>query len=103
MGAVGLPFDGDRRAAYGQFTWLDGQWQVEIIRLDYDWTQAEQDFFESGFMEEGGPLTKLVLDEFYIARPHLYSWTKEYQVQVLAGEITLEDAVNNFLAAQNKL
>ena len=103
VGAVGLPFDGDRRAAYGQFTWQGGEWQVEIVRLDYDWEQAERDFFDSGFMEEAGPLTKLVLDEFHIARPHLYQWTQEYQAQSLAGEITLEDAVNNFLIERNRV
>jgi len=103
VGAVGLPFDGNRRTAYGQFTWHRGQWQAEILRLEYDWAQAEEDFFDSGFMEEGGPLTKLVLDEFHIAQPHLFRWTQEYQAQALAGEITIEDAVHNFLAKQNRL
>ena len=51
VGAVGLPFDGDKRAAYAQITWQDGEWQPDIIRLDYDLQRAEQDFFDSGFLQ----------------------------------------------------
>lgn len=97
-GAVGLPFDGDRRTGYAQLTWHKGQWQAEIIRLDYDRRQAERDFFETGFMAGGGPLTQLILDEFYIARPHLYQWTQQYETLALAGKITVEEAVTTYLA-----
>ncbi len=97
-GAVGLPFDGDHRASYAQIVWQGGQWQAKIIRLDYDRQQTEQDFYESGYLDEGGPLIRLILDEFHIARPHLYNWTQQYHAPTVAGEISLEEAVTNYLA-----
>lgn len=103
VGAVGLPFDGDTRAAYGQLTWYQGHWHAEIIRLEYDRAQAEQDFYESGYMEGGGPLTQLILDEFNIARPHLYRWSIEYQPLVLAGELSLEEAVAGYLIERKRV
>lgn len=102
VGAVGLPFDGDTRAAYGQLTWQNNRWHPKIIRLDYDRQQTERDFFESGYLQGGGPLTQLILDEFYIARPHLYRWTQEYQELTLAGDISLEDAVTYYLHQQKQ-
>ena len=98
VGSVGLPFDGDRRSAYAQITWDTGQWQAEIIRLDYDWHQTEQDFFETGYLAEGGPLVELILDELRIARPHLFRWTQQYERDVMAGQITIAESVPLFLA-----
>ena len=100
VGAVGLPFDGDQRAAYGQFTWHHGRWQVEIIRLDYDLDQAERDFWESGYLAEGGPLVRLILDELHIARSHLYMWTQAYQARALDGQIGLDESVEAYLAEE---
>jgi predicted phosphodiesterase len=103
VGAVGLPFDGDHRAAYGQLSWQEGQWHVEIIRLDYDRQLAEQDFFESGYFDRGGPLIRLILDELHIAQSHLYRWTQAYQAQTIAGEITLDEAVTAYLEGEKKV
>lgn len=100
VGSAGLPFDGDHRAAYGQFTRRNGHWQVEIIRLEYDWRQTERDFFETGYMAEGGPLVELILDELRTARPNLFKWTHQYQAAILANEIALETAVSDFLTAK---
>lgn len=96
-GAVGLPFDGDWRASYAQLEWCGGAWSARIVRLEYDRQQAERDFFETGFVEEAGPLALLILDELRTARSRLYQWTVEYQQPTLDGEISLEDAVHNFL------
>jgi hypothetical protein len=101
VGAAGLPFDGDPRAAYAQLTWLKGQWKARIIRLDYDRPQAEQDFYNSGYLANGGPLIKLILDELHTARPNLYQWTLQYHNLIMAGEITLEQSVSNYLSEKN--
>ncbi len=102
VGAVGLPFDGDHRAAYGQLTWHRDRWNVDIIRLDYDRGQAERDFWESGYLAEGGPLIRLILDELQIARSHLYRWTQEYQDLALAGQISLDDSVTAYLTERKR-
>lgn len=98
VGSAGLPFDGDPRVSYAQLTWRRDEWQAEIIRLDYDREQTERDFFESGFMANSGPLAPLVLNELRTARPRLFRWTVEYEPRVLAGELTPEQAVREFLA-----
>lgn len=36
LGSVGLPWDGDRRAAYGIAEWDGEQWEIEDVRVEYD-------------------------------------------------------------------
>ena len=37
LGSVGLPWDGDHRAAYGIAEWRGDQWEIEDVRVEYDW------------------------------------------------------------------
>ncbi len=96
-GAVGLPFDGDWRASYARLQWNDQQWHGEIHRVPYDRERAERDFYTTGFLEEAGPLARLILVELQQARSLLYQWTVAYRHRVLAGEMTLEESVDAFL------
>jgi predicted phosphodiesterase len=96
-GSSGLPFDGDTRPAYARCTWVKGAWQTEIVRIDYDLPQAERDFFTTGFMEHAGPLAVLVLRELRQARAQLGQWVSEYQKSALAGEISTQQSVAEFL------
>jgi predicted phosphodiesterase len=97
VGAVGMPFDGDPRASYGQLTWQDGTgWQATIARVPYDRDQTARDFLATGFLAEGGPLVELMLIELQRARSQLYSWSVAYEKPVLAGELTLADSVRRF-------
>lgn len=98
VGSVGLPFDGDYRAGYAQIAWHKGQWQANMVRLDYDRAQTERDFFETGYHPDGGPLVDLILDELRIARPHLFQWTMQYHQAIVAGEMTIEEAVQAYLS-----
>ncbi len=100
-GSVGLPFDGDWRASYAQLVWRGGQWQAHIVRLCYDRGQAERDFHETGFLEQGGPLTRLMLRELQIARGLIYSWAQMYEQAVLRGELGLAQSVEQFLRDTN--
>ncbi len=102
VGSVGLPFDGDHRAAYGQLTWRKGRWSAKIVRLEYDRAQAEQDFIDTGFLPEGGPIARLVLDELRTAQSRLFQWMAEYQQPILAGQISIEAAVNRFLLERGR-
>lgn len=96
-GSTGMPFDGDWRLSYAQLTWRNAAWHVEIIRLEYDRAQAERDFAETGFMDEGGPLARLMLRELQIASGQLFSWMQRYEEPVLKGELTMEQSVDLFL------
>jgi predicted phosphodiesterase len=97
VGAVGFPFDGDHRASYGQFVWQGGRWQAEIIRLEYDRQQNKRDFFETGCFEASGPLAHLILTELRTGRPYLSQWSKAYEDRILAGELTMEQSIREFL------
>ncbi|MCP4755896.1 MAG: metallophosphoesterase family protein [Proteobacteria bacterium] len=97
VGAVGLPFDRDHRAAYGQLSWNGSRWSAGIVRLEYDREQAERNFFDTGFYEGAGPMAALILDELRTARSRLYQWTMEYQARTVAGEISVDESVQRFL------
>jgi predicted phosphodiesterase len=99
-GSVGLPFDGDRRASYARLTWDtdDRRWQPRIVRLDYDWKTAENDYFDTNYMEEAGPLAELMLREFRRAEGHLHRWGEKYVPDVLSGDITMRQSVDWYMA-----
>jgi putative phosphoesterase len=97
VGSVGLPFDGDTRAGYAQIVWQNGKWQAEIIRLEYDIQAAKQDFYSYGFMEQGGPLTELILVELQTGMGQLYQWAEKYSQPIKQGSITIEQAAREFL------
>ncbi|MDM8527200.1 metallophosphoesterase family protein [Anaerolineales bacterium HSG24] len=96
-GSAGLSFDHDRRIGYAQLTWQHGRWQARIIRMDYDYHAAEQDFYDSGYWPNGGSLVKLVLNELHDADSRLASWSGQYEKQILAGEISMTESVDRFL------
>lgn len=96
-GSAGLPFDGDTRLSYAQLTWHREAWEAKIVRLDYDRAQAEHDFTDSGFLDEGGPLARLILIELRTGRSQLFQWSARYDQAVRTGEISLEESVQQFL------
>lgn len=98
-GSAGLPFDGDTRVSYAQMTLRRGQWDAKIIRLKYDRAQAERDFADSGFLDEGGPLAQLMLTELRTAHSQLFQWNARYEKALLAGDVTMEKSVREFSRA----
>lgn len=98
-GSAGLPFDLDTRAAYARLTWQAGRWQAKVIRVRYDLRAAEADYYQTGYLEEGGPLVQLVLRELMTARSHLYTWALNYQDAALHGHISMEESVQRHFAA----
>ncbi|MEJ2412022.1 MAG: metallophosphoesterase family protein [Anaerolineales bacterium] len=100
-GSVGLPFDGDTRPSYARLTYHNGEWQAEIIRLEYDREAAEEDFFSFGFIPEGGPLAELILVELQLGWPQLGKWFKRFEQPFRQDQISLQDAVYEFLKNPN--
>jgi predicted phosphodiesterase len=96
-GSSGLPFDGDTRPTYARCTWMNGEWRAEIVRVDYDFARAEQDFYTSGFLEQAGPLAELVLRELREARSFLGGWVNRYRQRTLEGELTMDQSIAEFL------
>ena len=98
VGSVGTPFDGDPRASYGQFTWHQGRWHTRVVRLPYDRERARRDFEDLGFLDEGGPLARLVYVEWDRAQLLIAGWRQRYQQAVLDGDISLAESVDTYLA-----
>jgi len=98
VGSVGSPFDGDPRGSYALLQWQGGRWRWKIERFEYDRAQADRDFWDSGFIEEGGPLARVLYEEWRQARLLMPRWRTEYEPAVLAGERELRPAVDEFLA-----
>ncbi len=98
VGSVGLPFDGDIRPSYAQLIWHKNQWQVDIIRLNYDHVTAMKQYTDPVFVEGSGPMALLIQDELRQARPHLFSWTRQYMADIMAGEINVAASVDRYLA-----
>ncbi|MBT3391579.1 MAG: metallophosphoesterase family protein [Chloroflexi bacterium] len=96
-GAVGLPFDADRRPAYAQITFSQGHWSAEIVRLNYDITQAKRDFYDTGFLDQAGPLSKIIQLELEISLSQLFQWTHIYMNAVLDEKISIKQAVDEYL------
>ena len=98
-GSIGLPFDGDPRAAYARLE-LSGavKRRVRIVRLDYDRAAAERDFALSGFLDGCGPIGRMILNEFRTARGRLAAWTRDFQDRILARELTVPEAAKTFLS-----
>ncbi|MFN2113742.1 MAG: metallophosphoesterase family protein [Anaerolineales bacterium] len=100
-GSVGLPFDGDTRPAYAQLTYQGGEWTGEITRVEYDRRAAEEDFYSSGFIPQGGPLAELVLAELQLGWPQLGKWFRRFAEPFRKDQISLQDAVYEFLKNPN--
>lgn len=98
VGSVGQPLDGDPRASYGRFSSHRGRWRAEIVRLHYDKARAERDFIDSGFLAECGPLAQLIYLEIRQSHGHVGAWRRRYLHQVKASEISVKDAIDEYLS-----
>ena len=99
VGSAGLPFDTDKRACYAQLTWKSGSWSAQLARVPYDNQAAERDFYLTGYLQDGGPLTRIVLRELLEAQSHLFYWATQYQSAALQGEINMAASVEAFLCS----
>lgn len=97
-GSVGQPLDGDHRAAYGRFTYHQGLWQAEIKRIEFDKARAMQDFYDSGFIEECGPIAQLILRELELAQVTVGAFMRQYLDAIKQRKISVHEAVMQFLA-----
>jgi putative phosphoesterase len=101
VGSVGLPFDGDKRGSYAKITYSNKQYQSEIVRFEYDLSMAARDFKISGFLSEGGPLAELILAELKLGWPQINHWFRKYDDLVRQGQISIQQAVNQYLQDPN--
>lgn len=96
-GAVGMPFDGIADASFALLEWRAGRWNARIHRVAYDRERARRAFVDKGYLAEGGPMVRLILDELEHARPRLNLWHRHYEARVAAGELSIEESVESLL------
>ncbi len=85
VGAVGMPFNRDRRAQYAIFT-TGGRhgWRVELRQVSYDLDSIFEIYDTSGFLAAGGVTARLLRMELEHASPILVpflEWAKMVEVE----------------------
>jgi predicted phosphodiesterase len=96
VGATGLPFNGDPRAQFGLLELQNGTWHAELIRIPYDRTATYRAFKDDGFLDQGGPLARVILQEVRDARPHLGPWVRAHSAAVRDNHLTVKEATQRY-------
>jgi predicted phosphodiesterase len=76
VGAVGLPFNRDRRAQYAILERRGGRWSVEFRQVAYDLARVFEIYDRSGFLAHGGITAQLLKLELEQAAPFLVPFIK---------------------------
>jgi len=80
VGSVGLPFDGDPRAAYALLVRDRDGWHSEVRRVPYDRDRVLARYRTTGFLDECGAMAAMAAREIETARSHLVpfeAWCRE--------------------------
>src|ERR1700736_2727054 len=97
VGAVGFPFDGDRRASFGLITWDRDRWTVEIRRVEYAIEKVLEEFERVNFYQRAGPLSHLIRRELESARPHLTPFEYLFGAPLREGKVSIQKAVGAYM------
>lgn len=99
VGAVGLPFNGDRRAQYAILHHNGGDWQVEFRQVQYDLDRILAIYESSGFLAAGGVTAQLLRLELEHSAPFLVPFLKWAAARNLPAEAA---QIESFLEFHNK-
>ena len=83
-GAVGSPFNGDKRAQYLILHLKKGDWKAEFRALEYDREAALKAYESTGLLEEGGLSAYIFREELKYARSlftPFFIWTEEEGIE----------------------
>ncbi|MEI8164953.1 MAG: metallophosphoesterase family protein [Chloroflexales bacterium] len=97
VGSVGLPFDGDCRAAYARLTRGREGWDARIVRVPYDVAVTAWAFRHGGMFDAIGGHAPLLLREIETGRSLIFSFIPTYHERIMAGALSLDEAVHEFL------
>ncbi len=81
VGAVGLPFNRDRRAQYAILQHSADRWDVEFRQVDYDLERTINGFGSSGFRDAAGVTAELLELELRHAAPFLVPFLRWAEVR----------------------
>lgn len=97
-GSVGLPFDGDTRAAYARLTRGSRGWRAAIVRVPYDVSATVRAFKANGMFEAVGGHAPIMLREIETARSLMFEFVPTYYERIIAGAVSVDQAVSEFLS-----
>ncbi|MCB0117041.1 MAG: metallophosphoesterase family protein, partial [Caldilineaceae bacterium] len=102
-GSVGMPYNGDPRAQYLILDLVaDGhaaRWQPTFRQVDYDRSAIEQAFHQSGMLDAGGPISRLMLRTVLSGEPWISDFGHWMKSQPAALHADLEAAVDRYMAS----
>lgn len=96
-GSVGSACDGTRQAGWVEAHAQANGWQIERCRVPYDLERTEHDYRTSGFLSGGGPVARLVFEEWRRARPVVRPWFATELDRVKAGHVDLTASIDGFV------
>jgi predicted phosphodiesterase len=94
LGSAGLPLDGSAEADYIILEKHRDVWNIEKQEIDYDQETA------INYLEQGGPIARLFLQELLTSRWQLIPFLDNYQQWSKNETLTLTQAVDAFIASQ---
>ncbi len=100
LGSAGNAMDGSPKADYVILEQTKTSWCILRQEIDYDRDKALRRFEETGYLEEGGPMAKLFRQELLTSTWQLPPFLDDYEEWSQNKTLTLEQAVDAFLAAQ---
>ena len=98
MASTGLPLNGNTDAQYLLLERRPNGWHWQKQFVPYNLEKALKHFDTSGYAEAGGPMVALFREELRTARGHLLTFLRQYLARVEAGELSLQEAVAQFLS-----
>lgn len=90
VGAVGLPFNRDRRAQYAVLRESADGWDAEFRQVEYDVERTLRVYETSGFLEHGGITARLLQLELTRAAPFLVPfirWSRASRLPVVGEHL----------------
>lgn len=98
-GSVGVPLDGVFSASYMILDGNEQGWTATFRRVPFDYSAVFEMFETSGYIEESGPVGRLVVEVYKTARPVLgfFRW----QVQYKPGSPLTYELVDEYIANWN--
>ena len=98
VGSTGLPLMGNTLAQYTIFEQqTSGDWEHTFKSIPYDVEATIQRFYDSGFLEEAWPMSRLLLREVATGTHYMVPYIRDSKKWSKDGALDLEKGIENFL------
>jgi hypothetical protein len=95
--SVGLPLDGNPTAQYVLIERRGERWDVRHQSVPYDLDAAVQRFYDTNFLDDVGPMGRILLREVATASPQFVPFLRVYHRWAQQEAVPLAAAVERFL------